>query len=182
MLQMHDTLYHGTIYEISKVDVSMGRNHKDFGKGFYLALSKSQAIGMMHKKYREATKRMRNDKPEGISERLYEIKLDLSYLSKLNVKVFDTADMDWLDFVLLCRSEGGIPHHYDVVIGPTADDNTILCLKAYWDGVYGRIGSADTKRILLNNLEVENLGIQYYIGKQDIADSLITNISLINWR
>ena len=65
MSQMHDTLYHGTIYELSKVDVSRGRNYKDFGKGFYMALSKTQAIGMMHKKYREATKRMRNDKPEG---------------------------------------------------------------------------------------------------------------------
>lgn len=182
MLPMHDTLYHGTIYEITKVDVSLGRNFKDFGKGFYLALSKAQAIGMMHKKYREATKRMRKDKLEGGSERLYEMKLDLGYLNTLHVKCFDTADMNWLDFVLKCRSEGGMPHNYDVVIGPTADDNTILCLKAYWDGVYGRIGSADAKRILLNNLEVENLGIQYYIGKQDVADGLITNISLIHWR
>jgi len=182
MSQMHDTLYHGTIYEFSKVDVSRGRNYKDFGKGFYMALSKTQAIGMMHKKYREATKRMRNNKLEGVSEKLYEIRLDLGYLNTLNVKLFDTADIDWLDFVLLCRSEGGIPHHYDVVIGPTADDNTILCLKAYWDGVYGRIGSTDAKRILLNNLEVENLGIQYYIGKQEVADRLITEIKLINRR
>ena len=167
-------VYHGSSEIVKKPDVLHSYRALDFGKGFYMALSKTQAIGMMHKKYREVTKRMRNNKLEGVSEKLYEIRLDLGYLNTLNVKLFDTADIDWLDFVLLCRSEGGIPHHYDVVIGPTADDNTILCLKAYWDGVYGRIGSTDAKRILLNNLEVENLGIQYYIGKQEVADRLIT--------
>lgn len=182
MLQMHDILYHGTIYEIPKVDVSRGRNYKDFGKGFYMSESKKQAIGMMHKKFREETKRMRNTKIDILIERLYEITMDMQYLSKLNVKAFDVADMEWLDFVLLCRSQGGTPHCYDVVIGPTADDNTILCLKAYWDGVYGKVGGTDAKRILLNNLEVENLGIQYYIGKQEVADRLITEIKQINWR
>ncbi len=28
----------------------------------------------------------------------------------------------------------------------------------------------------MKNLEVENLGVQYYIGKQNIADRLILNI------
>ena len=37
------------------------------------------------------------------------------------------------------------------------------------------------RRILLNNLEVENLGIQYYIGKQEIADNIITNVREIDW-
>lgn len=54
------TLYHGTISEINKVDVSLGRDRKDFGKGFYIALTKSQAIGMMHKKFREMVRRSRN--------------------------------------------------------------------------------------------------------------------------
>ncbi|MCC8050123.1 MAG: DUF3990 domain-containing protein [Clostridiales bacterium] len=47
------TLYHGTISEIVTVDVNAGRSRKDFGKGFYMAVTKKQAIGMMHKKYRE---------------------------------------------------------------------------------------------------------------------------------
>ena len=38
------------------------------------------------------------------------------------------------------------------------------------------------KTILLNNLETENLGIQYYIGKQHVADRLITNLKELNWR
>ncbi|MBQ9032465.1 MAG: DUF3990 domain-containing protein [Parasporobacterium sp.] len=57
-----EMLYHGTVSEISKVDVSKGRGNKDFGKGSYMAVTKKQAIGMMHKKYREAVRRSLNKK------------------------------------------------------------------------------------------------------------------------
>ena len=29
------TLYHGTIYEFDKIDVTKGKGNKDFGRGFY---------------------------------------------------------------------------------------------------------------------------------------------------
>lgn len=96
--------------------------------------------------------------------------------------MFYTADLEWLDFVLMCREKGGMPHTYDMVVGPTADDDTAFCLKAYWDGLYGKVGSAAAKRILLNNLETDNLGIQYFIGKQEVVDQLIVGIKAIDWR
>lgn len=40
----------------------------------------------------------------------------------------------------------------------------------------------EAKQILLNNLEVENLGIQYFIAKQEVADTLIEDMKLIDWR
>lgn len=52
-------LYHGTVSKIQQIDVKLGRERKDFGKGFYMAVSKNQAIGMMHKKYRENVRRSR---------------------------------------------------------------------------------------------------------------------------
>lgn len=173
-------LYHGTIYKIDKIDVSKGRDRKDFGKGFYLAVTKSQAIGMMHKKYKEVARRLRNKKNVNISEYLYEAILDEAILSKLNIKSFETADAEWLDFVLECREKGGIPHSYDIVVGPTADDDTLLCLRAYWDGLYGNIGSQTAKAVLLNNLEPENLGVQLFIGKQDVADKVIKSFKEIS--
>ncbi|MCM1056945.1 MAG: DUF3990 domain-containing protein [Firmicutes bacterium] len=176
------TLYHGTVSEIQKVDVRLGRERKDFGRGFYMAVSKNQAIGMMHKKYREVVRRSRGKKDDVFSERLYEVTLDADYAESLKIKVFDQADLEWLDFVLLCREKSGIPHDYDMVIGPTADDDTAFCLKAYWDGLYGKVGSDAAKGILLNNLETENLGIQYYVGKQEVADRLIVRIKAIDWR
>ena len=44
-------------FEIIHVDVTKGRSSKDYGKGFYMAVSMTQAIGMMHKKYRETLRR-----------------------------------------------------------------------------------------------------------------------------
>lgn len=174
-------LYHGTIDEIESVKVTVGRDRKDFGKGFYIALSKNQAIGMMHKKYREAIRRSRNKRETDFQEYLYEIQLKQEKLKGLNIKYFQNADIEWLDFVLMCR-KGGTPHQYDLVIGPTADDDTTLCLKAYQDGLYGKVDSIEAKRILLNNLETENLGQQYFIGKQEVADLLIYSIRKIDWR
>ena len=69
-----------------------------------------------------------------------------------------------------------------MVVGPTADDDTALCLKAYWDGLYGKVGTPEAKRVLLSNLETENLGIQYFIGKQEIADALIISMKVVDWR
>ena len=175
-------LYHGTVSRIEHIDVKRGRGNKDFGKGFYMAVSRQQAIGMMHKKYKEAVRRSRNKQTFSFEERLYEITLDKKYLETLTIKQFETADQEWLDFVLLCRENGGMPHDYDLVNGPTADDDTMLCLKAYWDGLYGKVGSSQAKTILLNNLEPENLGIQYYVGKQMVADRLISSMKEIPWR
>ena len=81
----------------------------------------------------------------------------------------------------MCREKGGLPHNYDIVIGPTADDDTMVCLNSYWRGFYGEVGSDEAKEKLLNYLEPENLGVQVFVGKQEIADRLITDISEIQW-
>jgi len=180
--EIKTTLYHGTISVIDKVDVTAGRSRKDFGKGFYMAVSKEQAIGMMHKKYREALRRRKPSDSLDFTEHLYEIELRSEALRTLDIKLFSSADLEWLDFILMCRKNGGMPHNYDMVIGATADDDTALCLRFYEDGVYGTKDSPEAKQILLRNLEVENLGIQYYIGKQSVADSVIKSIREINWR
>lgn len=129
-------LYHGTASEIQRVDVKLGRERKDFGK--------SQAIGMMHKKFREVVRRSKGKQDSAYLERLYEITLNKDCMSKLNIKVFHTADLEWLDFVLMCREKGGMPHAYDMVAGPTADDDTVFCLKAY-----GMVYTARSARMLL---------------------------------
>ena len=180
-VQFRETLYHGTIAVIELVIVSEGRGNKDFGKGFYMAVSKSQAIGIMHKKYREAVRRSRNKKDALFHEHLYRITIDTEVAKKLNNRIFEDADMQWLEFVLNCREHTDKPHGYDLVVGPTADDDTLFCLKNYWDGVYGTVGSEDAKRLLMKNLEPENLGVQYYIGDQEIADRLIIRIEEIDW-
>lgn len=182
MLQpVNRVVYHGTAQPFENIDVTKGRDKKDFGKGFYMAVSKQQAIGMMHKKYREIKARRPNLDQSQFAEKLYELEINTDYVRTLNIKEFKTADAEWLDFILLCREKGGIPHNYDLIIGPTADDDTMLCLNSYWRGFYGDVGSAEAKKKLLGYLEPENLGIQYYVGKQQVADKLIINKKEIPW-
>lgn len=177
-----DLLFHGSAVEFRKIDVSKGRGRKDFGKGFYMALSADQAIGMMHKKYRESVSRRRDHQPGEFKEMLYRIELNAELLKGLRVKVFESADMEWLDFILLCRPVEGAPHDYDVVIGPTADDDTNRALKFYYDGTYGRPGTVEAKRMLLRVLETDKLGCQLYIASQSVADRLVKRFESVDWR
>lgn len=174
-------LYHGTAQPFDIIDVNKGRDKKDFGKGFYMAVSKQHAIGMMHKKYREIKARRPNIDQHQFVETLYEIEIDIKYAETLIIKIFQAADAEWLDFILMCREKGGSPHNYDLIIGPTADDDTMLCLNSYWRGFYGDVGAEEAKEKLLGYLEPENLGIQYYIGKQEVVDKLIISKKEIPW-
>ena len=115
-------------------------------------------------------------------ETLYRISLDTGFLSGLRMKVFDRADVAWLDFVLFCRrTESGV-HDYDVVVGPTADDDTRLLIKNYLDGVYGDMTDPESKTTLLRLLKPERLGVQWFVRSQSIADRLIKKFEIVDWR
>lgn len=176
------SLFHGTIEPIQSVDVSRGKPHRDFGRGFYMAMSAEQAIGMMHKKFREAIRRSRNAMQVAFSEHLYRIRLRPSAEQELNVKVFDAADMEWLEFILLCReAEQPHPHNYDIVVGPTADDDTLISLQSYWKGIYGPVGSMVAKESLLSALEPENLGTQCCLCSSR-SETAVMSFVPVNWR
>lgn len=171
-----DILYHGSACAFVRPDVSKGRPYKDFGKGFYMSVDREQAIGMMHKKFAELFARRLNDSVPSVRKVLYRVVIDTEMLASLKVKVFSAADESWLDFILLCRRVDGVPHDYDVVIGPTADDDTRLLLKNFIDGVYGEPDDPAAKATLLRLLKPERLGIQWFVGKQSVADRLIKSL------
>lgn len=166
-------LYHGSASSFSRPEVAKGRPYKDFGKGFYMSVDREQAIGMMHKKFAELFSRKLEGETTNVKKTLYRIAIDSELFSSLKVKIFDSADEAWLDFILSCRRVNGVPHDYDVVIGPTADDDTRLLLKNYVDGVYGDPDDPASKETLLRLLKPERLGTQWFIGKQNVADRLI---------
>ena len=120
----------------------------------------SYVIGIINKNYKIALKR----KQSNITKNLYVFDTLQEELEKCKVKVFNSANVEWLDFILMCRKSPNTPHKFDVVIGPTADDDTSLCLNMYNEGAYGPVGSDVAKQTLLRNLEVENLGTQVFIG------------------
>jgi len=177
-----ECLYHGSISVFARPDVRKGRGFKDFGKGFYMSVDVRQAVGMMHKKFAEAMS-VRGVVPiDEPKETLYRITLDASILEELRIKVFEKADAEWLDFILSCRRTESGTHDYDVVVGPTADDDTRLLIKNYLDGVYGDLFDPEAKRTLLRLLKPEHLGVQWFVASQGIADRLIKTFEIVDWR
>jgi len=177
-----DAFFHGSAMAFRHIDVTKGRGRKDFGRGFYMSFSASQAVGMMHKKFRESVSRRKDQSYGVLRETLYRIEIDVDVLKALRVKVFPSADLEWLNFVLLCRPSNGVPHDFDVVIGPTADDDTNMALKYYYDGTYGHPETEDAKRMLLRVLDVNKLGVQLFIGSQSVADRLVKKMEIVDWR
>ena len=105
-------LFHGTIASIERIGVSRGNARKDFGRGFYMAMSPQQAIGMMHKKYREAVRRSRDAARSEFVERLYRIQLKPASESGLNVKVFKD---DYLRAACGAELDRGVDAMYDFI-------------------------------------------------------------------
>lgn len=164
VFKLKDVLYHGTTLSnrFNYIDISKGRGFKDFGKGFYLAYSKKQSVGMALRSERIRKLNVKSNQ-KGV---IYTYHTNSSVLKDLKVKVFDTADLEWLEFVLKCRSSKYTPHDYDIVVGPTADDSTAICINNYREGLYGNPDSIKSKSVLLSNLEVYNLGVQVFIGTE----------------
>ncbi len=144
-------LYHGTNAAIETIDLTKGLQYKDFGKGFYLTTERATAIRMAQKKARLF----------GGKAILITYDFDESALeSDLNVKIFpEKASVEWFLFVDANRDrkrEHPI-HHYDIVIGPIADDGVVLQLTNYREGIY-------TPEQAAKLLQDKYLDQQYFFG------------------
>ena len=113
-------VYHGSCYEFENIELNKSHNRRDFGKGFYTTILKSQS-----KEWGYRLSLREKKKNYFIYEYLFEEN------SVLNVKRFDTLSEEWLEFIKENRSKGGLQHKYDVVIGPVADDNTMETVQLY---------------------------------------------------
>lgn len=113
-------VYHGSCYAFEKIDLSKSHNRRDFGKGFYTTVLRSQSEEWG---YRLSLREKEDD--YYVYEYLFE------EAATLKVKRFDTLSEEWLKFIKANRSKGGIQHEYDVVIGPVADDNTMETIQLY---------------------------------------------------
>ena len=171
-------LYHGSAELFDTIDVRKGRPRKDFGKGFYMSESKKQADGIMRKKYIETVNRRPNRLKNGLVKTIYLITIDMEAVKMMNVKVFKTADTEWFDFVLKSRKSENNIHDYDVVIGPTADDDTRMIIKGLYDGIYGDWWTVSAKQKALEALHTERLGIQWFVFKPQILKKLVVKMEV----
>lgn len=117
-------LYHGSSSYFDAIDLSKSHNRRDFGKGFYTTVLENQAKEWAYR----LSLRDKVDK-------YYVYQYLFNEKDTLRIKRFVSLNQEWLEFIKENRAKGGLPHDYDVVIGPVADDNTMETVQLYIAGV-----------------------------------------------
>lgn len=148
------TLYHGSNVAIEKIDLSLCKPYKDFGKGFYLTDIKSQAESMAFRRVRLSGAGSPIVTQYAFDEALFDDKT-------LNILNFPKVSVEWAQFVLNNRdlNHHGFSHNYDIVVGPVADDTVAFQLRRY---LLGGISLEN----LVEELEYRGLNRQYYFGTE----------------
>lgn len=150
-------LFHGSNMKVANPKIRLNLRALDFGAGFYLTSSETQAS----KWAKTVTRRRRQGEP---TLNIYTI--DDDKLSELKVLKFESANGEWLDFVVNNRKELLKENPHDLVIGPVANDSTLPVIDDYMDGVY-------TKEEAVRRLLPQNLTDQYAFLTADALGLLI---------
>lgn len=146
-------LYHTSTIEIRQPDTLHSRNELDFGKGFYLTTLQEQAI-----KYGE--RYLRRKRPAILNT------YEFSYNSTdWNIKIFDSYNREWLDFISKCR-DGRDDSEYDMVVGGIADDEVFSTLEDYF------LGKIDAEKAL-GKLMFHKPNNQFCIRNQKMLDKCL---------
>jgi hypothetical protein len=161
------TLYHGTVYDFDKIDLSRCKPFKDFGRGFYATKNRSHAVSLAVRNREILLPRLQEaDIKSDISMWLYAYEFPTAALDKLSVKEFARPTREWMQFVGENRTHEEPRHSYDVVIGPTANDRTNLSIKTYFFGGYGDVGSDSAIDFLLQVIKPYELPSQMFFGTE----------------
>ena len=167
------TLYHGTTHEFDEIDVNRGKPYKDFGAGFYASRNKLHAESLAKRnKSIEIERLVVRGEKRAVNAWLCSYEFDLACLDKLNVKEFIEPGKKWVEFIVKNRTARNYRHGYDVVIGPTANDDTNITIQALINGVYGDPESDAAIDIFLQLIMPERLPKQMYFGTQKAAAML----------
>lgn len=128
-------VYHTSDQRFRNPDVDHSRNALDFGRGFYVTRLREQA-----EKYALRFKRTGKEAYLHIFEYTPDV--------NMKVKIFDTYDGEWLDFVCSCRKGCDVYKQYDIIEGGVANDKVFQTVDLYMADIY-------TKEQALQNLAYE---------------------------
>jgi hypothetical protein len=125
-------VYHGSYLPIEEINLSFSRAGKDFGKGFYVTKLRSQAEYW-------ATRIGKKKRNSGFVT-AFEFDENLVKIMKMNVLHFDGYTEDWLDFIILNRTNltEQQAHDYDIVEGNVADDEVAARVVDYQNGLVSK--------------------------------------------
>ncbi|MDR0847648.1 MAG: DUF3990 domain-containing protein [Propionibacteriaceae bacterium] len=114
-------LYHGTDVVIDEPRVLVPNRALDFGQGFYT----TSDFGQARRWALAVARRHKTSTPL-----IHQYNFDES-ANDLRVRHFQTATVEWLDFVAAHRLGTFRGPSYDLVIGPVANDRTIPVIQQY---------------------------------------------------
>lgn len=113
-------LYHGSteIIEFPKIiKTEVGR---DFGFGFYTTTIKEQAERWAIRRAKLLAKKSSCKK--SFTAVINSYNFDEDIVQTMNQKIFDSTSMEWLEFIIKCRSDLTFEHSFDIVYGKIAND------------------------------------------------------------
>ena len=120
-------LYHGSSVIVEHPEIRVSGSLLDFGAGFYTTTSAEQARRWAKIKSR------RENTPTGYIS-VYEFDVESAELHNV-IKRFDSADRDWLMFVVSNRQGVNKACDVDLHAGPVADDNVYQTVRLFETGV-----------------------------------------------
>ncbi len=144
-------LYHGSLEIVDFPEIREPNRTLDYGSGFYTTTSFRQAEDWVRRK-------MKQSNIDHGYVNVYE--LDELAMSGLNCLFFKSADEEWLDFVMLNRTQKGFHHSFDIVYGPVANDRVYAAFALYEGGLLN-------KQSLISELKTYDLVDQYLFHSHD---------------
>ena len=120
-------LYHGSTIAVDKPDLQKCRSTTDFGRAFYTTTSFEQA-----KQWAKIKQRRVHAESSIVS--IFEFDEKLLDSECFKVRRFNGADEKWLSFVVNNR-RGFETEHYDLVMGPVANDALYATILLYEQGI-----------------------------------------------
>lgn len=135
-------VYHGGLAEVPIPDLKHSRKAVDFGVGFYVTQIESQARSW-------AEKRKRKNGVAVVS--LYEF--DDKKIDDLKILRFESYSVEWLDFIVECRSLKDVSD-WDIVIGGVANDKVFDTLELFFDGLASKEQTIDRLRMEKPNTQM----------------------------
>jgi len=169
------TLYHGSYCAVVEPDLSKCSKYKDFGQGFYLTTSLSQARSFAKI---SATKAKSNGIVPTNEKYAWVSVFRATDISELKCFVFHDADIEWLHCIIAHRRNGAFTEirkkmiDYDVICGKIANDDTNATITAYMGNVFGQMGSANADNVCIGLLIPQRLKDQYCFRSQRAISSL----------
>lgn len=130
-------VYHGSNVIVPEPKLIRQNRFLDFG--FYTTTNKMQAIGFADK-----VARRRKEGEKAVS--IYEIDEENAF-SECSLLHFESANEEWLDFVLENRSGNYKGKAYDFIFGPVANDDVYTTFTLYTSGVLTKEQAVESLKI-----------------------------------